>query len=187
LDWFDIDMVLENSTRFLFTLLIGFGLTTSCLAQLLVTDPDWKESEAPPPPALNLKGLLPFEVSTISNLTWALDPTGVTIVGDGLVRYVVVARSPSGVFNALYEVINCSKAEMKTYARIVGKESDAESKNWTAVQDPQWKSMYDVPSKHAMVLAKQGVCTGNTAAQTVSEIVTSLKKTTIIFKNKAAP
>jgi CNP1-like family len=173
--------------RFAATLIISLTLATPSFAQLLATDPDWKESEAPPPPALNLKSLVPFEVSTVSNLTWALDPTGITIVGDGLVRYVVVARSTSGVFNALYEVINCSKAELKTYARMVGKEADAETKKWVAVQDPQWKSMYDVPSKHALALAKQGVCTGNTAAQTVSEIVTSLKKTTIIFKNKSAP
>jgi hypothetical protein len=180
-------MRFKTSSRFWLTLFVGFGLTASCFAQLLATDPDWKESDAPPPPALNLKGLVSFEVSTISNLIWALDPTAVTIVGDGLVRYVVVARSPSGVFNALYEVINCSNGQLKTYARIVGKESEAAGKAWVAVQDPQWKSMYDVPSKHALVLAKQGVCTGNTAAQTVSEIVTSLKKTTIIFKNKAAP
>ena len=183
-------MALKTSTRFLLDLLVGFGLTASCFAQLLATDPDWKESEAPAPPPLNLKGLVPFEVSTISNLTWALDQTAVTIVGDGLVRYVVVARSPSGVFNALYEVINCSKAEMKTYARIVGKEADVDTKDakkWVGVQDPQWKSMYDIPSKHALVLAKQGVCTGNTAAQTVNEIVTALKKTTIVFKNRSAP
>ena len=174
--------------RFAALLAIGLSFASSGFTQLLATDPDWKESDAPPPPAaLNLKGLVPFEVSTVSNLAWALDPTGVTIVGDGLVRYVVVARSSSGVFNALYEVINCSKGEMKTYARIVSKESDTETKKWVAVQDPQWKSMYDIPSKHALVLAKQGVCTGNTAAQTVSEIVTSLKKTTIVFKNKAAP
>jgi CNP1-like family len=176
--------------RFAATLIISLTLATPSFAQLLATDPDWKESEAPPPPALNLKGLVPFEVSTVSNLTWGLDPTGITIVGDGLVRYVVVARSASGVFNALYEVINCSKGELKTYARMVGKEADADIKDvkkWVAVQDPQWKSMYDVPSKHALALAKQGVCTGNTAAQTVSEIVTALKRTTIVFKNKAAP
>ena len=174
--------------RFAALLAIGLSFASSGFTQLLATDPDWKESDVPPPPAaLNLKDLVPFEVSTVSNLVWALDPTGVTIVGDGLVRYVVVARSSSGVFNALYEVINCSKGEMKTYARIVGKESDTETKKWVAVQDPQWKSMYDIPSKHALVLAKQGVCTGNTAAQTVSEIVTALKKTTIVFKNKAAP
>jgi hypothetical protein len=157
------------------------------MAQLLATDPDWKESEAPPPAALNLKGLVPFEVSTTSNLSWALDPAAVTIVGDGLVRYVAIARSQSGVLNALYEVINCSNGTVKTYARIVAKESDAAARSWTIVSDPQWKSLRELPSKHALELAKQGVCTGDTAAQSVNEIVTSLKKTTIVFKNKAAP
>jgi CNP1-like family len=162
-----------------------FGSTS--YAQLLATDPDWKESEAPKPTALNLKGLVPFEVSTISNLTWALDPTAVTIVGDGLVRYVVVARSASGTLNALYEVINCSNGEVKTYARIVSKEAEVAGKAWFVVADPKWISMYDAPSKHALALAKQGVCTGNTAAQNVNEIVTSLKKTTVVFKDKSAP
>ncbi len=174
-------------TRFAASLLICLGLVTPSFAQLLATDPDWKETDAPAPAALNLKGLVPFEVSTMSNLTWALDPTAVTIVGDGLVRYVAVARSQSGVLNALYEVINCSNGELKTYARIVAKESDVATKAWAIVDDPKWKSLYDVPSKHALALAKQGVCTGNTAAQNVAEIVTSLKKTTIVFKNKAAP
>jgi hypothetical protein len=175
------------SARFIASLVISLTLATPGFAQLRATDPDWKESDAPPPPALNLKGLVPFEVTAISNLTWALDPTAVTIVGDGLVRYVVVARSPSGVFNALYEVINCSNGELKTYARIVGKESEAAGKAWVAVPEPQWKSMYAAPSSHALALAKQGVCTGKTAAQSVNEIVTSLKRTTIIFKDKSAP
>lgn len=173
--------------RYVASLVISLTLAAPCFAQLLATDPDWKESEAPPPPALNLKSLVPFEVSTTSNLVWALDPAAVTIVGDGLVRYVAVARSQSGVLNALYEVINCSNSELKTYARIVGKESEVAGKAWVAVQDPQWKSLYDAPSRHALELAKQGVCTGRTAAQTVGEIVTSLKKTTIFFKNKSAP
>jgi CNP1-like family len=173
--------------RFATLVVIGFTFATFGFAQLLATDPDWKENEAPAPAALNLKGLVPFEVSTASNLTWALDPTAVVIVGDGLVRYVAVARSQSGVVNALYEVINCSSGELKTYARIVAKESDAASKAWAVVDDPKWKSLYDVPSKHALVLAKQGVCTGNTAAQNINEIVTSLKRTTVVFKNKAAP
>jgi hypothetical protein len=174
-------------TRFAASLVICSTFASSGFAQLLATDPDWKESDAPAPAALNLKDLLPFEVVKTSNLSWALDPAAVKIVGDGLVRYAVVARSPSGVFNALYEVINCSKGEVKTYARIVSKEAEAAGKAWVVVADPKWISMYDAPSKHALALAKQGVCTGNTAAQNVNEIVTSLKKTTIIFKNKAAP
>ena len=178
---------MTSFVRFVALLAIGSTFATLGFTQLLATDPDWKESEAPKPAALNLKGLVPFEVSTTSNLTWALDPTSVAIVGDGLVRYVAVARSQSGVLNALYEVINCSSGELKTYARIVAKENDAASKAWAIVDDPKWKSLYDVPSKHALVLAKQGVCTGNTAAQNVNEIVTSLKRATIIIKNKSAP
>ena len=178
---------MTSFVRFVALLAIGSTFATLGFTQLLATDPDWKESEAPKPAALNLKGLVPFEVSTTSNLTWALDPTSVAIVGDGLVRYVAVARSQSGVLNALYEVINCSSGELKTYARIVAKENDAASKAWAIVDDPKWKSLYDVPSKHALVLAKQGVCTGNTAAQNVNEIVTSLKRTKIIIKNKSAP
>ena len=179
-------MKLAPIRRLVFGLL--FGLSTTVWAQFAAEDPDWKESDAPPPPSFDVGKLVQFEVSSTSSLVYGVDPASIRISQrDGLVRYVVVARSSSGVFNALYEVINCSKGEMKTYARIVGKESDTETKKWVAVQDPQWKSMYDIPSKHALVLAKQGVCTGNTAAQTVSEIVTSLKKTTIVFKNKAAP
>ncbi|MEY4538053.1 MAG: hypothetical protein RL171_2204 [Pseudomonadota bacterium] len=178
---------MTSCTRLFALLVIGLTLTSSGMAQLLATDPNWKESEAPPPAALNLKGLVPFEVSTTSNLSWALDPAAVTIVGDGLVRYVAIARSQSGVLNALYEVINCSNGTVKTYARIVAKESDATARSWTIVSDPQWKSLRELPSKHALELAKQGVCTGDTAAQSVNEIVTSLKKTTIVFKNKAAP
>jgi CNP1-like family len=178
---------MKISALFAVSMIISMSLATPSFAQLLATDPDWKESEAPPPTALTFKGLVPFEVTNISNLEWALDPTAVTIVGDGLVRYVVVARSTSGVFNALYEVINCSKGELKTYARMVGKETDADTKKWVAVQDHQWKSMYDVPSKHAQVLAKRGLCTGNTAAQTVNEIVTSLKRAKNVSKNKSEP
>jgi hypothetical protein len=178
---------MTSFTRFVALCAIGLTFALPGFAQLLATDPDWKESDAPPPTALNLKGLVPFEVSTTSNLSWALDPAAVTIVGDGLVRYVAIARSQSGVLNALYEVINCSSGELKTYARIVAKESEAATKAWTIVNDPKWKSLYDAPSRHALVLAKQGVCTGNTAAQNVNEIMTSLKKTTIVFKNKSAP
>ncbi len=108
-------------------------------------------------------------------------------MGDGLVRYVAMARSQSGALNALYEVINCSNGEVKTYARIVAKKLKMAGKAWGIVADPKWKSMYDAPSKHALALAKQGVCTGNTAAQNVNEILASLKKTTIVFKDKSAP
>lgn len=146
-----------------------------CYAQLVSTDPDWQETEVPAPPILNvadLTRLVPFEVSANSELRWAVDPVSIKITSDGLVRYVVVARSPSGLINALYETINCNKAEFKTYARYNA------NGGWATVENPQWRSMYDkLPSKHALMLAKQGACVGKSAAQSATEMVQALKKT----------
>ncbi len=159
---------------FLFTLSLTVGMTASH-AQLVSTDPDWKETEVPAPPALNatdLKRLIPFEVSANSELRWSVDPASIKITDDGLVRYVVVARSPTGLINALYETINCNKAEFKTYARYNA------NGGWATVENPQWRSMYDkLPSRHALMLAKQGACVGNAPAQSATEMVQALKKT----------
>lgn len=158
----------------LLVLSLSAGMTASH-AQLVSTDPDWKETDVPAPPVFDasaLTRLVPFEVSPNSTLRWAVDPASVNITPDGLVRYVVVARSPSGVVNALYETINCGRAEFKTYARY-----NANS-GWATVENPEWHSMYDkLPSKHALMLAKQGACVGNAAAQSADDIVRALKKT----------
>ncbi len=44
------------------------------------------------------------------------------------------------------------------------------------MQDPQWLSLYDnLPSKHALALAEQGVCNGKTPALSVQAIVHRLQ------------
>ncbi len=149
--------------------------SASCIAQLVSTDPDWKETEVPPPPTFNaasLPRLVPFDVSINSELRWAVDPATIKISEDGLIRYVVVARSVSGTVSALYETINCGKAEFKTYARYNA------NGGWAAVENPEWRSMHDkLPSKHALMLAKQGACVGNGAANSADDVVRALKRT----------
>lgn len=165
--------------KFQVTCLLALSLSVSMgssHAQLVSTDPDWQEiAVVPAPPALNganLKQLVPFEVSAYSDLRWSVVPASIQISGDGLVRYVVVAQSASGLINALYETINCNKAEFKTHARYNA------NGGWVSVGDPQWRSMYDnLPSKHALMLAKQGACVGNAPAQNATDMVQALKKT----------
>jgi hypothetical protein len=141
------------------------------IAQLITADPDWKEIDAAPPPTFELRRLVSFEVSTSSNLQWGIDPETVVIANDGTVRYVVVAQSPSGVINAMYEVIRCNTAEWKTYARF-NKDS-----GWSKIADAQWQSLaFSNPSRYALRLAQQGVCTGAAATQTVRDIVRYLKQ-----------
>ncbi len=146
------------------------ALASSASAQLLFGDADWQEGTAPPPPTFNQSALVPFDGPVNSPLTFGVDPTTLQIGKDGVVRYVVVATSPSGTVNAMYEGIRCASAQVKTYAR------HNPSSGWNAVQMPEWRSLYgSAPSNHSLRLATQGVCTGAAPASSVTNIVRALR------------
>jgi len=105
------------------------------------------------------------------SLQFGIDPATVALTADGLVRYVVVARNASGSANAMYEGIRCTTGEVKTYARTNSQGA------WVALANPQWRGMNDnQPSKHALAFSRQGACDGYTPANSVADIVKSLKK-----------
>lgn len=140
------------------------------MAQLAASDPDWKELDAPPPPTFDLKRLVPFDVSVHSALRWGFDPHSMSIAADGIVRYVVVAQSPSGVVNAMHEAMRCATGEWKTYAR------HHQDSGWSSVADPQWRVIRGQPTHHAMRLAQQGMCTGAAPAASVAEVVRNVRQ-----------
>lgn len=158
-----------------FKQLFGLGLTWVALSvsAQVATDPDWKETEAPPPPAFNKDQLIKIDMPKYVSLRLGVDPATLVINPvDGIVRYVVVASNESGSISAMYEGIRCSTGEVKTYARF------ASNGQWSLVKDPQWRDMYDtsLPSRHAKALARQGVCDGMAmAASSVADIIKSLK------------
>lgn len=158
--------------RALLTLTVAIGLAlhgSLASAQSAADDPDWKESAVPPPPSFDVQRLVPFDVSINSPLKWGFDPETMKITGDGIVRYVVVAQSPSGAQSAMYEAVRCATGEWKTYARF------HKDSGWTVATDPQWLSLRKQPSPHAQRLAQQGLCIGGSAAQTVRDIVRNMK------------
>ena len=95
-----------------------------------------------------------------------------TITPDGIVRYVMVATNAGGSVNAMYEGIRCATGEVKTYARTNS------SGAWSYVKEPTWRNLTDnMPSKHAVALARQGACDGRAAAaSSTADIVKALKK-----------
>jgi CNP1-like family len=139
-------------------------------AQLAASDPNWKESDAPAAPAFELKRLVPFDVSLQSELRWGFDPVAMQITGDGIVRYVVVAQSGSGVMNVMYEGFRCATGQWKTYARF------RPESGWTSVVNPQWIDLRGQNRHHAMRLAQQGMCTGAAPASNVSDVVRSVRQ-----------
>lgn len=148
----------------------GLAFSSAVLGQLAASDPDWKEQDSPPPPSFEINRLVPFDVSVNSAMKWGFDPETMKIGKDGVVRYVVVAQSPSGVVNAMYEAVRCTTAEWKSYARF------NKGSGWTVAADPQWTPLsVNQVSLHALRLAKQGMCTGAAPASSVREVIRSVK------------
>lgn len=136
-------------------------------AQLADTDRDWKESEAPAPPALRTSGLIPLEIPG-SQLRFGVDPASVSLGSDGVVRYVVVASSSSGAVNGIYEGIRCSTGEYKVYARNSGS-------GWS-MSGSDWRLLHDQPqSRHSLLVARTGACVGGGANGPAAQIVRDLR------------
>lgn len=67
------------------------------------------------PPYPRRENLIEFFVSSASDFRFFIDRASVNVRG-GVVRYTLVARSPSGVDNVSYEGINCPADEYQVYA-----------------------------------------------------------------------
>jgi hypothetical protein len=137
-------------------------------AQLAPVDPDWKEADAPPP-VLQLEGLIPIDQPG-SSLRFGVAPGSVSVGSDGIVRYVVVARSTSGAVNAIYEGIRCKTGEFRVYARY------NPAGTWVANKDPLWRSIHDPqPSAHTLTIARTGACIGDGTNRSAEQIVRDLR------------
>ena len=136
-------------------------------AQLADTNPDWRESEAPAPPALRTTGLIPLEIPG-SQLRFGVDPASVSLGSDGVVRYVVVASSASGAVNGIYEGIRCNTAEYKVYGRNTGG-------GWST-SGTDWRALHDQPrSRHSLLVARTGACIGRGPNRSAAQIVRDLR------------
>jgi len=140
--------------------------------QLATLNPDWQETEVPPPPVFSENNLLALDMPKYVTLTFGIDPATIAITPDGLVRYVVVARNASGSLSAMYEGIRCATGEVKTYAR------SSNPGTWSSIKEPQWRDFTDnLPSKHAWVFARQAACDSRaTTASSTEDIIRAMKK-----------
>lgn len=124
-------------------------------AQLAIaTNPDWKEIEAPPPPALGTRDLIALDLK--GSLRFGIDPASISVGSDDVVRYVVVATSASGVTNGIYEGIRCSSGEVKVYAR------HNPDSGWVPVRGAEWQSLHTTSNyRYSLYIARNGVCLGH--------------------------
>lgn len=138
-------------------------------AQLTDPDPDWKELQVPPPPALRTDGLVELDMPN-SSLRFGVDPASVSVGSDGIVRYVVVARSTSGTVNAIYEGVRCSSGEVKVYAR------HNPDSGWVPARTAEWQPIHATRnSRYSLHVARNGACIGSGPAGSAQQIVRALR------------
>ena len=145
-------------------------LASGAFAQLRADDPDWKEIDEPAAPAFSVNRLIPVDMPAHVTLQFGVDPATLTLTKDGVVRYVMVASSPGGATNAMYEGIRCATGEYRTYARA------SASGPWRANAYTAWSPLdRSASSRAALSLAQQGVCNGRSVTgHSVQAIVRAL-------------
>lgn len=137
----------------------------------------WVEAAAAPPADFSTSSLQPFEVMKNSALSYGIDPKTLTVGEDGVVRYVMVARSDSGALNVMYQGIRCATAETRTYARW------SSNSSWNTNPDAAWQTLdFRGPTRPAMMLARQGVCEGRTVTGNVQKILATLKSDRVEYR-----
>lgn len=160
----------QRKRRLAIWLAAGILGTSGATAQSISPDqPDWVESEAPPPPALDVGKLVDVVVDAQGSLRYGIDPASLQIGQDGVVRYVMVARSSTGALTAMYEGLRCTTGEYKLYARY-------NVDRWTPASTVEWKSLWESSRiKHPLAFARQGGCNGRAAPVSEREIVRKLR------------
>jgi len=76
----------------------------------------WREGEYKLPGQPKPQDLIEFYVSASTDFRFFVDRKSLSVGKDGVVRYTLLARSPSGAESVTYEGIRCSAGSLRIYA-----------------------------------------------------------------------
>ncbi len=125
---------------------------------------NWREAGVKLPAYPKTEELVEFFVSGATNFRFYIDPVSVAPGPDGVVRYTLVARSPSGVSNVTFEGMRCATNSYKVYA--YGNESrwSARESDWRAIEPrsvQRWhlelRTRYFCPGNAPILTGAEGV------------------------------
>lgn len=137
----------------------------------ILKERDWQEIATPLPTFPQADRLIEFYVSATTTFRFFIDPQTLAAGDDGVVRYVLVARSPSGVENVWFEGIRCKSGELKQYA--TGR-SDG---TWAARRGAQWVAIDPrTMNRQHQALRREYFCPNNEAITSAAEGVDALRR-----------
>lgn len=128
----------------------------------------WIETEAAFPEFPRPESLVDFFVSAASPNRYYIAPQTVNVAADGVVRYVAVVMTPSGVINTSFEGLRCATNEVKLYAF-----GHADS-TWSKSRNDRWSAVR--PGSYQAALFKEYFCPRGMMILTAGEGVDALRQ-----------
>lgn len=122
---------------------------------LVEADLDWKEGEVAMPPPVEESRLRAIYVSAATPNRFFVDQGSLSVGDDGVVRYVLVVRTPGGAENLTFEGIRCATGERRIYA------SGRKDGGWVAMKRSEWQPIGDnAYNRPRAALAYDYLCDG---------------------------
>lgn len=133
----------------------------------------WQESEVGLPGPVQRAQLIPFDMSTRTELQFSVDASSISLGSDRVLRYVLVARSTSGAENILFEGLRCETGEARNYARW-----NATEQRWVPYSgSTPWRPLAGVAaSLPAARLAYLAFCEGRTPTEPMERLLSDLRR-----------
>lgn len=114
---------------------------------------EWVEGQATPPAFPKDSDLVEFHVSAGATNRFMVDASTLSVGEDGVVRYVLVVKTPGGATNVTYEGIHCKTGEYKLFA------SGRSDGTWANSRTSAWRPIENKPvNRHHAVLNRELFC-----------------------------
>lgn len=131
----------------------------------------WVELQAQLPAYPKEENLLPLYVSAATDNKFFVDGASISVGGDGVIRYTLVARSSAGASNVSFEGIRCATQEQKPYAF-----GHADG-TWSKAQFSKWQPIrYQDLNRQHHVLYDDFFCPDGIAVASPDAAIKALKR-----------
>jgi len=131
---------------------------------------NWHEGQLALPPYPKRGNLVEFVPGPRTDFRFFVDPTSLSVGSDGVVRYVVVARSPQGAESVSYEGLHCSDEQYKIYAT-----GRADERRWVEARGAPWRPVAQRAGPWRRTLAEDFFCPGGSPIFTAAEGAEALR------------
>jgi hypothetical protein len=124
---------------------------------------DWREGQVTMPAYPRAANLVEFGVDAGPDFHFLIDASSLSVGSDGVVRYVLVARSPAGAENVSFEGLRCRDGDYKIYA------TGSANRSWLSVPKPRWRPVEQGAGSWHKTLANDYFCPLKEPIRTVAE------------------